>query len=38
MSWQATFGPELQTKNGLKSTDEVLSGKKLVAIYFSAHW
>merc|ERR1719371_51857 len=31
------FGPQLQTKDGLKDTAEVLSGK-YVGIYFSAHW
>mmetsp|Transcript_85038 Transcript_85038/g.166378 ORF Transcript_85038/g.166378 Transcript_85038/m.166378 type:complete len:150 (+) Transcript_85038:78-527(+) len=38
-SWaEQVFGEELQTKDGLKSTSEVLSGKKKVGIYFSAHW
>ena len=38
-SWaEQVFGEELQTKDGLKSTSEVLSGKKNVGIYFSAHW
>jgi len=32
------FGPQLQTKEGLKPTAEVLQGKKLIGIYFSAHW
>jgi len=32
------FGTTLQTKEGVKSTKEVLLGKKLIAIYFSAHW
>jgi nucleoredoxin len=31
------FGPQLQTKDGLKDTSEVLGGK-YVGIYFSAHW
>ncbi|KAF0695902.1 Aste57867_13316 [Aphanomyces stellatus] len=38
MSWTKLFGAELQTKEGLKPTEEVLAGKKYVGIYFSAHW
>ncbi|KAF0714816.1 Aste57867_3668 [Aphanomyces stellatus] len=38
MTWSETFGPELQTKGGLKSTDDLLAGKKYVGLYFSAHW
>lgn len=34
----AEFGSQLLTKDGLKPTTEVLSGKKTVCIYFSAHW
>ena len=34
-SWkQEFFGEQLLTKDGLKSTEEVLEGKKSVAIYF----
>ena len=29
---------QLLTKTGLRATSEVLSGKKAVALYFSAHW
>jgi hypothetical protein len=32
------FGSELVTKDGVKSTAEVLAGKSKVGIYFSAHW
>ncbi len=32
------FGPNLVTKDGAKPTKEVLNGKSIVAIYFSAHW
>jgi hypothetical protein len=32
------FGAELLTKDGLKSTEEVLGSAKAVGIYFSAHW
>ena len=39
MSWQVEyFGEELKTKDGLKPTSEILSGKKAIGIYFSAHW
>ncbi|KAF0714817.1 Aste57867_3669 [Aphanomyces stellatus] len=38
MTWTELFGAELQTKDGLKPTEEVLAGKKYVGIYFSAHW
>ena len=39
MSWQTeSFGPELATKEGLQSTESVLSNKKYIGIYFSAHW
>ena len=33
--WTTKFGPELVTKDGLKATDDVLAGKKIVCIYFS---
>merc|ERR1712216_238408 len=32
------FGPTLQTKDGMKPTEEVLAGKACVGVYFSAHW
>merc|ERR1712216_7709 len=32
------MGEQLLTKEGLKSTETVLSGKSAVGIYFSAHW
>lgn len=32
------FGDVLLTKDGEKPTTEVLSGKRAVAVYFSAHW
>jgi nucleoredoxin len=38
MSNSATYGDQLQTKEGLKATSEVLAGKRLIGIYFSAHW
>ncbi|ETV72106.1 hypothetical protein H257_12887 [Aphanomyces astaci] len=38
MTWTTFFGPELQTKDGVFPTDQVLEGKKYVGIYFSAHW
>ncbi|GLD99319.1 hypothetical protein PINS_up008038 [Pythium insidiosum] len=38
MVWTDFFGPNLLTKQGLKPTEEVLAGKKVVGIYFSAHW
>ena len=39
MSWVVSeFGDKLLTKEGLKSTSDVLAGKKLIGIYFSAHW
>ena len=36
--WTKYFGAELQTKDGKKPTAQVLSGKKVIGIYFSAHW
>lgn len=36
--WTKVFGNELQCKDGKKPTSEVLNGKKIVGIYFSAHW
>lgn len=39
MSWVSTeFGDQLQTKEGLKNTSDVLAGKKRIGIYFGAHW
>lgn len=39
MSWVSTeFGSQLQTKDGVKSTSDVLAGKKRIGIYFGAHW
>lgn len=36
--WKNFFGEQVRTKDGLKSTDEVFNGKKVVGLYFSAHW
>ncbi len=38
MAFVEMFGAELLTKDGLKSTQELLSGKSTVGVYFSAHW
>jgi len=38
MAFVELFGEQLLTKDGLKSTEELLSGKSAVGIYFSAHW
>lgn len=38
MAFVELFGEQLLTKEGLKSTEAVLSGKSAVGIYFSAHW
>ncbi|CAE7040809.1 Nxn [Symbiodinium natans] len=32
------LGPNLQTKDGVKPTSDVLKDKKAVLLYFSAHW
>eukprot|EP01040_Poterioochromonas_malhamensis_P005615 gene5615-6034_t len=32
------FGERVVTKEGVKDTAAVVSGKKLIGIYFSAHW
>lgn len=32
------FGPEILTKNGVQKTEDVLGGKRLIALSFSAHW
>jgi len=37
-SFEETFGPSLVTKTGSGSTSELLKSKKLIGIYFSAHW
>jgi len=34
----ASFGASLVTKSGESPTEEALSSKKLVGVYFSAHW
>lgn len=36
--WKSFFGEQVRTKDGLKPTDEVFNGKKVVGLYFSAHW
>ena len=36
--WTTLFGSQLKTKEGTKATADVLGGKKIVGIYFSAHW
>jgi len=33
-----SFGDIILTKTGKKSTKEVVSGKKVILVYFSAHW
>jgi len=38
MAFVELFGEHLLTKEGLKPTETVLSGKTAVGIYFSAHW
>jgi nucleoredoxin len=39
MSWATNyFGESLVTKDGVRPTEEVVAGKKLIGIYFSAHW
>merc|ERR1712150_34612 len=37
-AFETMFGQELQTKDGMKRTRDVLNGKKAVLVYFSAHW
>jgi len=37
-SFETYFGATLLTKDGIKSTKEVLANKKYVGIYFSASW
>ncbi|GAB9472974.1 hypothetical protein Gpo141_00010138 [Globisporangium polare] len=36
--WTELLGETLRTKEGDKPTGEVLAGKKVVGLYFSAHW
>nr|CCA18598.1 nucleoredoxin putative [Albugo laibachii Nc14]CCA20555.1 nucleoredoxin putative [Albugo laibachii Nc14] len=36
--WDKLLGPKLETKDGSKSTQEALKTKKIVGLYFSAHW
>ena len=36
--FEKPLGLQLLTKNGIKSTSEVLEGKDYVLFYFSAHW
>lgn len=38
MGLKDLLGAELLTKDGVKSTDDVLNGKAAVGLYFSAHW
>jgi len=38
MAFVEIFGENLLTKDGIKPTETVLSGKSAVGIYFSAHW
>merc|ERR1712224_750716 len=35
---EGLFGAQLQTKDGMKATSDVLSGRRAVLVYFSAHW
>lgn len=37
-AFKALLGDQVVTKAGMKSTEEALSGKTAVGIYFSAHW
>ncbi|GAB9472978.1 Nucleoredoxin [Globisporangium polare] len=37
-TWTELFGDELLTKDGVQPTTKVLADKKLVGLYFSAHW
>lgn len=37
-SWNEHLGASLLTKDGMKPTSELLAEKKIVGIYFSAHW
>lgn len=31
-------GPQLKTKHAVVDTNSVLSDKKIIVLYFSAHW
>ncbi|OQR86601.1 nucleoredoxin [Achlya hypogyna] len=37
-AYTTLLGNQIQTKAGLAPTDDALNGKKVVGIYFSAHW
>ena len=36
--WSKYFGEELETKSGVVKTNDHLANKKVVGLYFSAHW
>lgn len=36
--WTTLLGDKLVTKDGEQATSKVLDGKKVVGLYFSAHW
>ena len=36
--WESFFGPQLLTQSGTVNTNEYLSTKQHVAVYFSASW
>merc|ERR1712100_555110 len=38
LNMEALFGSKLLSASGEVSTTEALSGKKAIALYFSAHW
>ncbi|CAK4082330.1 unnamed protein product [Aphanomyces euteiches] len=38
MSLVEFFGPQILTTKGLAPTDEALSGKKVIALYFAGYW
>jgi|UniRef100_K3WGP7 nucleoredoxin len=37
-AWTELLGEQVRTKDGNKPTAEALAGKKVVGLYFSAHW
>lgn len=37
-AWTELLGDKIVTKDGVKDTSYVLGGKKVVGLYFSAHW
>ncbi|KAF1334804.1 Nucleoredoxin, partial [Globisporangium splendens] len=37
-AWTELLGEQVRTKDGVKPTTEALAGKKVVGLYFSAHW